>query len=310
MMDLINEFKRNLSEVKRSSTHTVRNYISDIQTFFDYLNKKGYLDIPITKKEAAKVDKYMLREYLGSLHESNEASSVSRKLSCLRSFYKFLSREGIIEYNPTLEIQSPKLPKKIPKAMDFDVITELFKIPDKKTFKGLRDATVMECLYSCGIRVSELTGLNLNDIDSKSALIKVMGKGSKERYVPVGQKALNEIKKYKEERMNHIQSLKKIQNHRALFINLKGTRITTRSIARILKKYILKLHTTKKITPHVFRHTFATHLLDAGADMRSIQEMLGHSSLSTTQKYTHVSMQKLMDVYEKSHPRAKGDENV
>jgi integrase/recombinase XerC len=307
MPDLLNEFKRSLSEVKRSSAHTIRNYMSDLEAFFGFLRSKGYIESVVDKKNLAKVDKYMMRDFLGTLHKSNQASSISRKLSSIKSFFKFLSREGYIDKNPALQIQSPKIPKKIPNVMDIDLVSSLLAIPNREGFMGIRDASIMELLYSCGARVSEVSSLNLSDLDLSQKMIKVTGKGSKERIIPIGDPAASIIKEYLVKRGELLVKLGIDRGERAVFVNKSGGRITTRSIARVITKYMLKLTTLKRITPHVFRHTFATHLLDAGADLRTIQEMLGHASLSTTQKYTHVSMDKLMEVYDKAHPRAKGD---
>ena len=310
MINLIEEFRRNLTEVRRSSGHTVRNYMSDIEKFHGFLNKKGYLEGEITEKSAKKIDKYMMRDYLGDLHNRNQASSISRKLSSLKSFFKFLNIEGYLDRDPAMEVESPKIPRKIPRVMDIDLVTLLLGSVKREGFQGKRDASIMELLYSSGLRVSELVYLNLSDIDMHELLLRVMGKGSKERIVPLGVQALEALKNYIVERKELLDKLKIDYSQRAVFLNCRGMRITTRSIGRILKKYILQLNSAFKISPHVFRHSFATHLLDAGADLRGIQEMLGHASLSTTQKYTHVSMDKLIDVYEKAHPRAKGDEDV
>lgn len=307
MIDLINEFERNLSQVKRSSPHTIRNYMGDITSFQSFLNKKGYVDGVLTEKTVKKIDKYMMREYLGELYKTNQSSTISRKLASLKSLFKFLNQESFIEHNPTLEVRSPKIAHKIPSFMDVDMVNELLKTPRRENFTGRRDASIMELLYSSGIRVSELVSLNLSQLDLNQGLLRVMGKGSKERIIPLGEPARRALKDYLQERQNllHLKKLDKAQ--KAVYLNVRGGRITARSIGRTLKKYILMLNTSKRITPHVFRHTFATHLLDAGADLRAIQEMLGHSSLSTTQKYTHVSMDKLLEVYDKAHPRAKGD---
>lgn len=307
MIDLIDEFKKSLSQVKRSSQHTVRNYISDIRAFAEFLRSKKLAKASPTKEELKAVDKYTLREYLGSLHENNRPSSISRKLSSIKAFFRFLIKEGYLKKDPTELIQSPKLPKKIPKVMDIDLISELLKVPGDEGFSANRDSAMMELLYTSGIRVSELVSIDIADIDLTNGLLKVFGKGSKERMVPLGDKAKGVLKKYIDERGRYLSKPGFESQEKAVFLNRSGKRISTRAIGDIIRKHMLALHTTCRISPHVFRHTFATHLLDAGADLRAIQEMLGHVSLSTTQKYTHVSTKKLMEVYDSAHPRAKGD---
>ncbi|MDZ4383760.1 MAG: site-specific tyrosine recombinase/integron integrase, partial [Thermodesulfovibrionia bacterium] len=226
-------------------------------------------------------------------------SSISRKLATIRSFFKYLHKEGYVKKNPAKLVSSPKIPKSLPRFLTIDETFALMEAAKGDTFQATRDKSILEFLYSSGLRVSELTMLNINDFDIKESLIRVKGKGKKERIIPIGSKAMEAIKNYLSERI----SLKK--KSQALFLNNRGGRLTQRSIRRILIKYARMIALKGSLSPHVLRHTFATHLLHGGADLRSIQELLGHSSLSTTQKYTHVDISHLMEVYDKAHPMAK-----
>jgi integrase/recombinase XerC len=253
--------------------------------------------------EPAAIDFRVIREYLGHLHGGYKKTTIARKLSAIRSFFYFLEKKGLGRGNPAADIPTPKLGKYIPAYLPVDEMFRLLDGPDREKPLGMRDLAILEVLYSCGIRVSELAGLNLSSIDFDQRLVKVLGKGNKERIVPIGQYALKAIKNY----MEAIFSLRKRTGgdtqDSPLFINFRGGRLSTRSIARMIKKYEKEQGLMTEITPHGLRHTFATHLLDGGADLRSVQELLGHASLSTTQKYTHVSLDRLMAVYDKSHPR-------
>src|SRR3989338_3825475 len=221
--------------------------------------------------------------------------SLARKLSCLRSFFRFLQREGLVKKNPTTLLMTPKLDKKLPQFLTEDEMTKFIESPPLKKEAGKRDRAILETLYSTGMRVSELVGLNMDNVDFISNIVKVAGKGKKERLLPIGDKALKSLQDYL-----------KIRKHQssAIFLNKSGTRLTSRSICNITEKYIRQTGLREKISPHVLRHSFATHLLNRGADLRSVQELLGHVNLSTTQIYTHVTMDRLKEVYDKSHPRA------
>jgi len=286
----IEKFINYLKVEKNASDHTVKNYTVDLEVF------KGFLG----DKEIEAVDHLDLRRFLAELRAKNYSKrTIARKLASLRSLFRFLYREGHIKKNPITAILTPKLDKKLPVFLDTVKIDKLMSAPDAKDISGLRDRALLETLYSCGIRVSELVGLDEGDIDFISGVIKVFGKGSKERVVPVGEPALAAIRKYMDERRK-----KKVKPNEAVFLNKAGGRLTDRSVRRILDKYIRTCSIVEKVSPHSLRHSFATHMLDRGADLRSVQELLGHMNLSTTQIYTHVTMDRLKTVYDKAHPRA------
>jgi integrase/recombinase XerC len=250
------------------------------------------------------LDFLVIREYLGKLYHCYKRTTIARKLSTIRSFFHFLEQKGLIKGNPAADISTPKQGKYIPSHLPVDEMFRLLDGPDKEKPLGLRDLAILEALYSSGIRVSELSGLNESSMDFGQRLVRVVGKGNKERIVPIGKKALRVIEVY----MEATDSLRKKSARdfvdMPLFLNYRGGRLTTRSIERIVKKYANRCGLMTEVTPHSLRHTFATHLLDGGADLRSVQELLGHVSLSTTQKYTHVSLDRLMKVYDKAHPRS------
>jgi integrase/recombinase XerC len=246
-----------------------------------------------TKME--EVDRLAIRKYLSFLHRKNRKSSIARKVSTLRSFYKYLVREHIVSINPAKNVATPKAEKPLPTALTVDEAFRLMESPTEK--EHLRDRAILELLYSSGLRVSELVGLDTSQLDQELGIVKVMGKGRKERIVPVGKKAIEALQTYLKDR-GHVGA------DAPVFVNTRGGRLTSRSVGRLVKKYTRHSGVFRKISPHSLRHTFATHLLDAGADIREIQEMLGHASLSTTQRYTHISLGKLMEVYDKAHPRS------
>jgi len=290
MRRYIDKFINYLKIEKNVSNHTIINYTIDLKAFSAFL---GEADV-------SSVDRLVLRKFLAELRSRNYSKrTVARKLASLRSFFKFLYREGHIKSNPITAISSPKLDKKLPKFLDVGKITKLILSPDVKTPSGLRDRAILETLYSCGIRVSELVGLDMDDVDFISGVIKVLGKGRKERMVPIGDMALLSIRKYAGSRRDE-----RAKENRAVFLNSRGGRLTDGSVRRVVDKYIHACSIEEKISPHSLRHSFATHLLDRGADLRSVQELLGHMNLSTTQIYTHVTMERLKNVYDKAHPRA------
>jgi len=290
MQRYIDKFINYMKVEKNASTHTVTNYTIDLDAF------KGFLGD--SRIEA--VDHLSLRRFLAELRAKNYSKrTVARKLASLRSFFKFLFREGHIKKNPITAVLTPKLDKRLPVFLDTVKIDRLLSAPPDNNVAGLRDRALLETLYSTGIRVSELVGLDLKDIDFISEVIKVLGKGSRERIVPIGEPALKAIKKYVDKRPG-----RKADDDGAVFLNRSGVRLTDRSVRRILDKHIGVCGVTEKISPHSLRHSFATHLLDRGADLRSVQELLGHMNLSTTQIYTHVTMERLKTVYDKAHPRA------
>lgn len=282
----LEKFVSYLDIEKNYSRHTLTNYSLDLKEFFLFL----------AQTPLERVDYLTLRRYLAKLRERHlKPRSMARKLSSLRSFFKFLNREGYLKNNPSTLLMTPKLDKMLPKFLTEDEMAKFLEAPDEKKESGLRDRAILEVLYSTGIRVSELVGLNLTNVDLIGNIIKVMGKGKKERLVPIGNKAVDAVQQYLNKRKHPSQ---------AIFLNKGGKRLTTRSICNITEKYIRAVGLRDTISPHVLRHSFATHLLNRGADLRSVQELLGHVNLSTTQIYTHVTTEKLKSVYDKAHPRA------
>ena len=294
------EIERNLSP------HTKRSYLSDLRQFQDFL-----LENNISAKENGDdrfihIDQTTIRAFLAFLYRKKiKKVTISRKISSLRAFFKYLLREGRVKNNPAEMIQAPKVEKYLPTFLSVDEAFSLAGAEFKDDVFGLRDKATIELFYSSGIRVSELTGLNVDDIDWNSGLVKIRGKGKKERIIPIGGPALEALKNYVQKRDKLLKKNLTNDINTPLFLNKSGTRITTRSVGRLLDKYVLLSGINKKIGPHVLRHTFATHLMDGGADLRIIQEFLGHESLSTTQKYTSTSVSGLMEVYDKAHPKAK-----
>ncbi len=280
---------------------TLRFYIRDLKEFLKFIADKKIEKFNI--KMGNKILPSIIREYLASLFKSRKKSTVSRKLASLRTFFKFLEREGTIDSDPTEGLSFPKVPKSLPRFLNQDEAKVLVESPEKQDTLTIRDRAILELLYSSGLRVAELTELKIHDIDMENELVKVKGKGGKERIVPFGIKAKEALKEYLIERENLLNKNKLVSTD-FLFLNYRGERLTTRSVGRIIKKYRTKSGLSKEVSPHVLRHSFATHLLEGGADLRFIQELLGHSSLSTTQKYTHISVDRLMEVYKKNHPRA------
>jgi len=294
----IKEFERYLKFEKNSSLHTIRNYISDIKQFDAFLQDSSEGN---KKRDILHIDHLVVRRYLAHLHKEISKNSIGRKLASLKSFYRFLLREGNISSNPLEGVATPKAEKRLPKFFSVDDIFRLMEAPKGEKSAIARDRAIMELLYSSGLRVSELAGLDMEDINVRQEMVKVLGKGRKERLIPVGGKALDAICRYLDLRSD----FGKQRDDKAVFLNLRGGRLTARSVARILEKYLRRGGIPGKGSPHTLRHSFATHLLGAGADLRGIQELLGHASLSTTQKYTHITTDKLMEVYDKAHPRAK-----
>jgi integrase/recombinase XerC len=289
----IDNFLDYLRAERAVSPYTLKAYTQDLKEFSAFVDKKP-----------KNIDNLDIRTFLASLYHRNlKKSSISRKLASIRSFFKYLHREGHVKSNPAKLVSSPKVPKNLPKFLTIDEVFSLVETPKGETFKPTRDKAMIELLYSCGLRVSELTSLDISDLDIKETIIRVKGKGKKERIMPIGTKAMEAIKNYLPERI----SLKK--KSPGLFLNNRGGRLTQRSVRRILVHYSRMINLTGDLSPHTLRHTFATHLLHEGADLRSIQELLGHSSLSTTQKYTHLDIRQLTEVYDKAHPMAKKPNN-
>lgn len=285
-----------LSAEKNASQYTLRNYRREIEEFLEFLKTKS-----ITTWD--KVDKEVIRDYLAWLTAEDYAkASIARRLSELRSFCRYLMRERVLDHNPFDAVSAPKVPKRLPRYLSTDEVKNLLSAPDIGDSQGLRDRAMLELLYAAGMRVSELVNLNLSDIDSGRAQIKVLGKGNKERMVLVGRPAMRAVMTYIREGRPKLIG-KKTSN--AIFLNRFGSRLTVRSVQMGLAKYAMKAGIKGEVTPHVLRHTFATHLLDGGADLRAVQELLGHESLSTTQIYTHVSQARAREVYLNTHPGAK-----
>lgn len=290
MKRYIEKFKNYLTVEKNYSPHTVRNYLADLDGF----SKSSSLEDP------GMVDYLTVRKYLAYLREKSISKrSVARKLSSLRTFFRFLVRDGYVKASPVAVISTPKLDRKLPFFLDEKSVLKLITAPDTNSFQGARDRAILETLYSTGIRVSELVGIDISDMDFIGGVAKVLGKGRIERLAPVGDKAIDAIREYLAYRNS-----KRWGDTKALFLNKSGKRLTDRSVRRIIDRYIKDLSIKEHISPHTLRHSFATHLLNRGADLRSVQELLGHKNLSTTQIYTHVTTERLKSVYDKAHPRA------
>ena len=326
MKPSVGKFLEYLHAVRNASPYTIANYRKDLEQFLAYLTP------PESEMPALEaIDHKMIREFVGHLHESGlEKSSIARKLAALRSFFKYCVREGMLKENPARLVPTPKLPKRIPAVLSAEEMSgfldqlagpgrpigrrresltrsnnTLAKLEDSVLL--CRDRAILELLYAAGLRVSELTGLDLVDVDEKDQVVRVMGKGRKERVVPYGGKAAEALRLYwpvREKLLLENKANEKKPDIEAVFLNYRGRRLTTRSVGRLVKKYVKLVNINWDLHPHSLRHAFATHLLADGADLRAIQELLGHASLSTTQKYTHASMRQLMDIYDKAHPHA------
>jgi integrase/recombinase XerC len=283
---LIGQFLRHLEIERGASQHTLRAYEKDLNEFQEYANK-----------EAADIEMIDVRGFVAlQIRNGLSKTTAGRRLAAVRSFLKFLTREGYLKSNPAKLVTTPKAEQHLPRFLSVDDVFALIEKPDTMGFINSRDRAILELLYSSGLRVAEAAGLNLEDVNTKEGLVKVRGKGKKERIVPLGSKAVEAIKTYMAEKI----LLKK--KNKALFLNRKGTPLSDRGIRRIVVKYARLIGISGQVGPHTMRHTFASHLLQAGADLRIIQELLGHSSLSTTQKYTHIDIAHLMDIYDKAHP--------
>jgi integrase/recombinase XerC len=302
LADHIEKFLHSLSTEKGYSEHTIRNYRIDLVQFSDFLRRKHAAE---AEEPLRSIDFRLIREYFGNLFGKYTRTTIARKVSALRSFFAFLEKRGLTEGNPAADVSIPKQEKTLPTYLPVDDMFRLLDRPDRDKPLGLRDRAMLEVLYSCGIRVSELAGLNLSSVDFDQRLVRVVGKGNKERIVPIGREALKALQAYLEGSLKVRKKAGGDSRTSPLFVNYRGGRLSTRSIGKIVKKYGREGGLMVDITPHSLRHTFATHLLDGGADLRSVQELLGHVSLSTTQKYTHVSLDKLMETYDKAHPRSK-----
>lgn len=285
------------------SPHTLRNYASDLGQFREYL-------LQIEKRDdvsVSEIDRLTIREWMALLHsQDKKKTSIARKLASLRTFFQFLVREGKLESNPAKLVATPRIERKLPNHLSMEDAVRFIETPDVNTDLGTRDRAIIEFLYATGIRVGELVNINLKDIDFREKLVRVTGKRKKQRIVPFGEPALQALMHYLHETrpvfLNNCPPANR--DVQAVFLNYQGTRITTRSVGRMIDKYIKRCADIHNISPHSLRHSFATHLLDQGADLRDIQELLGHARLSTTQIYTQVSMEKLIEVYDRAHPKA------
>ncbi len=292
MKEYIDKFIRFLEVQRDASPHTIRAYRKDLEAFSAQVKKKP------EEIELIDVRGFVARQ----IKDGRGKSTAGRRLASVRSFLKFLHREGYIKSNPAKLVSTPKTQKLLPRFLSVDDIFSLIEKPEGIGFIPVRDRAILELFYSSGLRVSEVAGLNMDDINTREGLVKVRGKGKKERLLPVGSKAVDAVKSYLVEKI----LLRK--RHTAVFINRSGGRLTERGIRRIVVKYARKIGISGQIGPHTLRHTFASHLLQGGADLRVIQELLGHASLSTTQKYTHLDVTHLMDIYDKAHPLSKEEE--
>lgn len=311
LAELAASFLTDLEERRGASPHTVRSYRSDLADFLEYLDAVSADDTaeaePAAPPTADSVDIALLRSYLASLHERGLGrTTAARKLAALRSFYRYLGRIGAVERDAARAVRAPKTPRRIPQRLELGEVEELLHAPDPATARGKRDLAILELLYGTGVRVSELVGLDLTDLQRNSRILRVLGKGGKERVVPFGEVAADALGDYLSARGELAAAGSGAGASEAVFLNARGGRLTDRSVRTIVRRYLGEAgiaHLAGKATPHTLRHAFATHLLDRGADLRAIQELLGHASLATTQKYTQVSTARLFEVYAKSHPR-------
>lgn len=304
MQEIFNRYINHLEAEKNASPYTVRNYTTDllgssrIKGFFRFLRDKRIDSLE-------EVDRSVIRDYLTYLTgQGLVKASIARKLSAIRSLYRYMVREQIITADPLRDTASPKLDKRLPEFLTREEVSRLLSAPDTSTPGGQRDAALMEMLYASGLRVSELASLDLDKVDIGSREIRVLGKGSKERMVLIGEPAMRALKRYMEDGRKHLQGAKR---NKAVFLNHAGGRLSERSVQSLLLRYSLRAEIGRKVHPHMLRHTFATHMLDGGADLRVVQELLGHSSLQTTQVYTHVSKSQARKVYLSAHPLARAE---
>ena len=301
MNEYLTQFFQHLKYERNLSPHTLRNYASDLEQFQQHLfSVEKRDDFPLSE-----IDRLTIREWMASLHGRNKKTSVARKLASLRTFFQFLIREGKLESNPAKLVATPKIERKLPNHLSMEDAVRFIETPDINIDLGRRDRAILEFLYATGIRVGELVGIDLGDVDLRERMVRVTGKRKKQRIVPFGEPAAQAVTLYLEStRAAFLSGSPEAERDNALFLHRRGGRLTTRSVGRMIDKYIKLCADIHDISPHSLRHTFATHLLDSGADLRDIQELLGHARLSTTQIYTQVSMEKMIEVYDKAHPKA------
>ena len=294
----LERFEQHLRHERRASPQTVRAYRGDLSRLLEYLRDRGHPGAG----DVRAVDHLALRGFLADRLRRGSARSGARALSAVRSFFKHMRRLGVLERDPALLVDTPKTPKGLPRPLDVDDAFALCVQPDGESAAGQRDAALIELLYGAGLRVAELVGLDLDDLDLAARQLRVLGKGSKERQVPFGERAAAALERYLPQRQG---SSAKPGSERALFLGSRGARLNQRVVRRLLERYGLAVGARGRVHPHRLRHSFATHLLEGGADLRGIQELLGHASLSTTQRYTKVSLGHLLEVYDRAHPRAR-----
>lgn len=326
MLEQIEAYLLYLQAERAASPHTLKNYAIDLQQLRTFLRagESSRLEPTVSAVERpvardtergdtlcreikpVEIDSLTIRAFVADLHRRGIGrSSIARKLATLRSFFRYLCREGVLAANPAKLVPTPKLPKRLPAYLTVDEADRLLTPPGEQDAASARDLAILELFYASGIRLSELTGLDMRDMDIQEGLVRVQGKGGKERIVPVGSKAIVALRRYLDRRSELMQGSRRGDPEpAALFLNRRGGRLSQRSVARIVLRYLNQSGVGPKITPHGLRHSFATHLLQAGADLRAIQELLGHARLSTTQRYTHLNLDHLMAVYDKAHPRA------
>lgn len=302
MEDLIEQYGVHLRSERNCSPHTLRGYLSDLRQFHGYLLDEGLCQDGEKKIDLQAIDRQVVRAYLGALAKTCRKSSLARKVAALKGFFRYLVEEKRLAHNPLSVFATPKQEKPLPVFLSVDDVFRLLGGIQRAGVPGLRDRAILEVLYSTGVRVSELVGLNWEDVDFNLGILRVVGKGAKERIVPVGEVALKALEAYRIAQARKPGRAEK--GGAAVFLNPRGLRITVRSVARIVEKHLRAAGIPVRMGPHGLRHSFATHLLNGGADLRAIQELLGHASLSTTQRYTHVNLDQLTAVYDKAHPRA------
>ncbi len=303
MEKALQEFKNYLLVEKNASPHTLESYFNDISQFWSFLIYSGHA-VESGTVRLEKIDRLALRSFMVHLYEKNlSGSTMRRKLSTLRSFFRFLCREGIIKNNVAKTVPTPRIQNKLPSYFSVDEMFRLLELPEGKGFLPVRDRAMLELFYSCGLRISELVSLTREDINPDSRMVKVLGKGGKERLLPLGHQCVKALETYLIVRMDKVRKFNPGPDK--LFLNYRGAAITVRGMRKVVEKYIKQGNFPGGGSPHSIRHSFATHLLEGGADLRSIQELLGHSSLSTTQKYTHLTLDRLSETYDRAHPRAK-----
>lgn len=297
--DPLKDFIDWLAKEKRASKHTISNYQRDCLQWVTYLKERYPVVVADGHLDPHRIRPEMIREWLAHLFEHNQPSSIARKLASIRSLFKYLTKRKGLEKNPAADVRAPKQGKKVPVFLGVDEMLHLLGSIEEKGWASYRNRSMIELLYSAGLRVSELVQLSLHDVDMEERMLRVLGKGNKERLVPFGGPAAESLEAYLDERRQIARS-----DEKAVFVNKYGKRLSPRSVQRIIGSLRRQAGLVQRVTPHTLRHSFATHLLDGGADLRSIQELLGHANLSTTQKYTHITLDRLMEVYDKAHPKA------